>query len=116
MTVLIIAGALLAAGVLLAAGGFLADWAGTRWGRRSARRTIATEERRANHGPPPGIPDRRRRNDGPAGRHRRPEGDDLPTGALSATGILRRVTSEDAGRPAIARATRRQLRDAGTSR
>jgi hypothetical protein len=109
---LIVAGALLAFGLLIVAVALLlervfAPW----WGRRSTRRTIA-EERRANQGPPPGMPERRHRDVGPAGRHRR---DDTVAGQVTATGILRAVRPGTPP-PPIPRATRRQLRDAGTGR
>lgn len=50
----------------------------------------AAEARRRDVGPPPGLDDRRRRDVGPAGRHRRPDGE-LPPGALGMTGIMRKL-------------------------
>lgn len=107
MTVLWIALGLAAAGITIVFGAAVAEQLGRAWGIRRGHRDYLREERRANHGPPPGMPDRRRRNDGPAGRHRR-EG---TPGEHTATGILRAVRATDSELPPIPRATRAQLRD-----
>jgi hypothetical protein len=109
VTALWIGGGLLAAALLLVVGAALAEQLGRRWGIRQGRRDYLAEERRTNQGPPPGVPDRRRRDVGPGGRHRR---DDTTPGQTTATGIIRavrKINPDDL--PPIPRATRAQLRD-----
>lgn len=109
---------LLALGLLIVAAVSAVEAVGRWSGRRQARQLLAADtaphpivvdDRRAQHGPPPGLPDRRRRDVGPAGRHRR---DDSIAGQTTATGIMRAVRVADDQLPEIPRPTRAQLRQA----
>lgn len=100
MTLLIAAGVLFAVATTIVFGVNAAEQIGGWWGRRQARRTVHTEERRTNLGPPPGVPDRRRTDVGPSGRHRR---EDAHTASFSATAVLRRIKAEADELPKVGR-------------